>query len=138
MGTGIAIVAARGGAHTIVFDVDARRAAGAMTDLRRFFERSVKLGRMNATAAEAACARTQAAKRIDDLADADLVIEAAFEDFEVKSGLLRDLDDVVRADAIIASNTSTLSITRLASASKRPDRVVGMHFCLPAQLLMLV
>ncbi|MBK7473040.1 MAG: 3-hydroxyacyl-CoA dehydrogenase family protein [Betaproteobacteria bacterium] len=138
MGTGIAIVAARGGAQTIVFDVDGQRAQAALRDMRRFLERSAELGRMTREQAEAACARARATSRLEDLAAADLVIEAAFEDFKVKAGLLRSLDDVLRPEAIVASNTSTLSITQLAGASKRPQQVVGMHFCLPAQLMKLV
>ena len=138
MGTGIAIVAARGGAQTIVFDVDGARAEAALKDMRRFFDRSVELGRMSRVEAQEACARTRATSRLGDLEPADLVIEAVFEDFGVKAELFRKLDDVLRPDAIVASNTSTLSITQLASASKRPEQVVGMHFCLPAQLMKLV
>jgi 3-hydroxybutyryl-CoA dehydrogenase len=138
MGTGIAIVAARGGARTIVFDVDGARAQAGLRDMRRFFERSVELGRLTREQAEAACARASATDRIGDLGPADLVIEAVFEDFQVKADLIRNLDDVLRPEAIVASNTSTLSVTRLASASKRPEQVVGMHFCLPAQLMKLV
>jgi len=138
MGTGITIVAARGGARTIVFDIDAQRADAALADLRRFLNRSAELGRITREAAEEACARASATSRLADLAAADLVIEAAFEDFDVKSKLIASLDDVLRPDAIVASNTSTLSITRLAGASRRPQQVVGMHFCLPAQLMKLV
>lgn len=138
MGTGIAIVAARGGAQTIVFDADAQRAQSALRDLRAFFDRSVELKRMSREQALEACGRARATERLADLAAADLVIEAVFEDFNVKAELLRSLDEVLRPDAIVASNTSTLSITRLASASRRPQQIVGMHFCLPAQLMKLV
>lgn len=138
MGTGIAIVAARGGAQTILFDADEQRATEALQDLRRFLERSVELGRLTGSQAEQAAGGAQASGCLQDLADADLVIEAVFEDHAVKAKLIGALDGVLRPDAIVASNTSTLSITRLASASKRPQQVVGMHFCLPAQLMKLV
>jgi 3-hydroxybutyryl-CoA dehydrogenase len=138
MGTGIAIVAARGGARTILFDADEQRATAALQDLRRFLERSVELGRLTGSQAEQAAGRAQASGCLQDLADADLVIEAVFEDHAVKAKLIGALDEVLRPDAIVASNTSTLSITRLAAASKRPQQVVGMHFCLPAQLMKLV
>lgn len=138
MGTGIAIVAARGGAQTIVFDVDEQRAHAALQDMRRFFERSVELGRLTREQAQDACARSRATNRLADLAAADLVIEAVFEDFSVKADLFRKLDEVLQPEAIVASNTSTLSITQLASASRHPQQVVGMHFCLPAQLMKLV
>jgi 3-hydroxybutyryl-CoA dehydrogenase len=75
---------------------------------------------------------------VERLADCDLVIEAVFEDLAVKQMLLTRLDAVCAEDAIFASNTSTLSITEIAAGSKRPDRVVGMHFCLPAQLMKLI
>ena len=71
-------------------------------------------------------------------ADCDLVIEAVFEDLEQKQGLFRALDGLCKPETILASNTSTLSITELASAVEREDRVVGMHFCLPAQLMKLI
>jgi 3-hydroxybutyryl-CoA dehydrogenase len=138
MGTGIAIVAARAGARTILFDADEQRAAAALQDLRRFLERSVELGRLTRSQAEQAAGRAHASGCLQDLADSDLVIEAVFEDYDVKAKLIGALDGVLRPDAIVASNTSTLSITRLAAASKRPQQVVGMHFCLPAQLMKLV
>lgn len=138
MGTGIAIVAARGGAQTIVFDVDRLRAQASVQDLRRFFDRSVELGRMSREQAQEACRRARASDGLSALADADLVIEAVCEDFNVKAELLGRLDDILRPEAIVASNTSTFSITRLAGASRRPQQVVGMHFCLPAQLMKLV
>ncbi len=138
MGTGIAIVAARGKAQTIVFDVNAERAKSAVQDLKRFFERSVELGRMSREQAKDTFRRVSSTDRLDALGAADLVIEAVFEDFEVKAELLAELDKVLRLEAIVASNTSTLSITRLAAATKWPQRVVGMHFCLPAQLMKLV
>ncbi|WP_284504013.1 3-hydroxyacyl-CoA dehydrogenase family protein [Caballeronia sp. GAWG2-1] len=138
MGTGIAIVAARGGAKTIVFDVDGSRAHAAIEQMGRFLRRSVELGRTTNEAGVETLRRTAATSSIQDLAEADLIIEAVFEDIQTKADLFKSLDEVIRPDAIIASNTSTLSITQLASASRHPNRVVGLHFCLPAQLMKLV
>jgi 3-hydroxybutyryl-CoA dehydrogenase len=138
MGTGIAIVAARGGMKTIIYDIDATRVERARKDAEAFFTRAVALGKLEQSAVDAALARLVATTNIDDLAEADLVIEAIFEDFNFKAELLAKLDRVTQAHAILASNTSTLSITRLAKASNRPDRFVGLHFCLPAQLMKLV
>lgn len=138
MGTGIAIVAARGGARTILFDVDAERARSALRNIRRFLDRSLQLGRLTQERAEEALSRVHVSGRIEDLAAADLVIEAVFEDLSSKRNLIQVLDNVLRHDAILASNTSTLSITQLAAASQWPHQVVGMHFCLPAQLMRLV
>lgn len=138
MGTGIAIVAARGGMNTLLCDVDEERARTAVEEVRRFLGRSVELGRLSAEQAQEAAARVRPTSQLADLAAAGLVIEAIFEDVDAKAALFRELDAVLADDAIIASNTSTLSITRLASTSRRPERVVGMHFCLPAQLMKLV
>lgn len=98
MGTGIAIVAARGGAQTIVFDVDGQRAQAAPREMRCFFKRLVELGRMSRIRADEVHARTRATDRLIDLAEADLVIEAVFEEFTVKSGLIRSLDDVLQPE----------------------------------------
>ncbi|WP_454693415.1 3-hydroxyacyl-CoA dehydrogenase family protein [Achromobacter aegrifaciens] len=138
MGTGIAIVAARGGANTILFDADEKRARAALNDLQRFLDRSVQLDRLTLEQAQVAVSRTHATGCLQDLSAADLVVEAVFEDHAVKANLICALDDVLRPDAIIASNTSTLSITKLAATSRRPQQVVGLHFCLPAQLMKLV
>ena len=93
---------------------------------------------MKAEERDRVLARLSTTTRLDDLGACDLVIEAVFEDLKVKQSLVADLDRVCRPEAIFASNTSTLSITEIASGCKRPDKVVGMHFCLPAQLMKLI
>lgn len=138
MGTGIAIVAARGGMKTIIYDIDPGRVERARKDAEAFLARAVTLGKLEQGAADAAMARLVITTKIDDLAEADLVIEAIFENFNAKAELLRKLDQVTQANAILASNTSTLSITRMAKTSNRADRFVGLHYCLPAQLMKLV
>ena len=121
MGAGIAIVAARGGFRTISYDMDA-----------------VERGKLSAEDRDAILARMERTTRIEDLAACDLVIEAVFEDLETKRALLGKLDGICPEHTIFASNTSTLSITEIASGCARPDKVVGMHFCLPAQLMKLI
>jgi len=138
MGTGIAIVSARGGLKTLIYDIDAARLERARADAKSFLDRAVQLGKLLQADADAAMGRLVTTSRIEELAEADLVIEAIFEDFRSKNELLVNLDKVMGPDAILASNTSTLSITRLGKSSNRPDRFVGMHFCLPAQLMKLV
>ncbi len=138
MGTGIAIVAARGGMKTLIYDIDAKRLEQAKDDAKAFLQRAVNLGKLQQADVDAAMDRLVTTTKIEELAEADLVIEAIFEDFQFKNDLLAKLDTVTRSDTILASNTSTLSITRLAKNSNRPDRFVGMHFCLPAQLMKLV
>jgi 3-hydroxybutyryl-CoA dehydrogenase len=138
MGIGIAIVAARGGCRTLLHDAEPMRIGKARDDAAAFLAKSVKLGRLSEEDAAAALDRLVPAPQRDALAGCDMVIEAVFEDERVKSELLRKLDSVCPDSSVLASNTSTLSITRLAAASKAPERVVGLHFCLPAQLMKLV
>lgn len=138
MGTGIAIVAARAGFRTIVFDTrqDALDRARAQTEA--FLQKSVARGKLNAADVDAILGRWSTTTRLEDLASSDVVIEAVFEDLRVKHELFSALDKICGASTIFASNTSTISITEIAGSSGRPDRFVGMHFCLPAQLMKLI
>ena len=138
MGAGIAIVAARGGFPTIVYDTDPAQHERGDRQTRGFFGRSVELGRLSQAQVDEILGRLTRTARLEDLADADLVIEAVFEDLAVKHRLYAKLDAVCPEHTIFASNTSTLSISELAGGSGRQDRFVGMHFCLPAQLMKLV
>jgi 3-hydroxybutyryl-CoA dehydrogenase len=138
MGVGIAIVAARAGFATILFDQDRAALDRAQKQIAGFFAKSVEKRKLDRPAADAALARVTSAGDIAALAPCALVIEAVFEDLIVKRALLAALDRICAPGAIFASNTSTLSITEIAAGSTRPERVVGMHFCLPAQLMKLV
>ena len=138
MGAGIAIVVARGGFPTIVYDLEQAALDRARRQAEGFFGRSVELGKLSRAQVAAILARQTYTTRLDDLAAADIVIEAVFEDRAVKRALYQQLHRACSEGAIFASNTSTLSITELAGWSGRPDRFVGMHFCLPAQLMKLV
>ena len=138
MGAGIAIVAARAGFRTICFDTSNDGLDRARGQTEGFFEKSVARGKMAADDRDAAMARISASTDMADLTDCDLVIEAVFEDLGVKRDLLGALDGVCKPETIFASNTSTLSITEIAAGCARQDRVVGMHFCLPAQLMKLI
>lgn len=138
MGAGIAIVAARAGFETISFDMQDEALQRARSQTEAFFGKSVQRGKMSEEERDAALARMSATSNLDDLAKADLVIEAIFENLEVKRGLFTKLNTVCPERTILASNTSTLSITEIASGTGREDRVVGMHFCLPAQLMKLI
>lgn len=138
MGSGIAIVAARAGFRTICFDTRPEALERAFQDTVAFFNKSVERGKMSREARDAALGAISRTGELDALAECDLVIEAVFEDLAVKQALFRELDAICSPHAIFASNTSTLSITEIAAASKRPERVVGMHFCLPAQLMKLI
>ena len=138
MGAGIAIVAARSGFRTLVFDRRADALERARKQTEGFFAKSVERGKLTAAQVDAIMAGLSGTTDIAALSACDIVIEAVFEDLEVKHALCAELDRVCPPHTIFASNTSTLSITEIAAGSGRDDRFVGMHFCLPAQLMKLV
>lgn len=138
MGAGIALVAARAGFRTLCFDMQAAGLAASRKRAERFFDKSVERGKMTQEQRDAALANLVDTTDLNALAEADLVIEAIFENLEVKRELFAKLNTVCPEHTIFASNTSTLSITEIASGCGREDRVVGMHFCLPAELMKLI
>lgn len=138
MGAGIALVSARAGFQTVCFDMSAEALARQRKAAEKFFGKSVERGRMTAEERDAALARLVDTTDLAALADCDLVIEAIFENLEVKQELFGKLNGICKPETIFASNTSTLSITQIAGGCGREDRVVGMHFCLPAQLMKLI
>ncbi|MFE3837205.1 3-hydroxyacyl-CoA dehydrogenase NAD-binding domain-containing protein [Pseudogemmobacter sonorensis] len=138
MGAGIAIVAARAGFQTICFDQSAEGLARARKSTEGFVAKTVEKGRMGAEDGAALLARLTDSTDLADLADCDLVIEAIFENLAAKQDLFGRLNAICKPETIFASNTSTLSITQIAGGCGREDRVVGMHFCLPAQLMKLI
>jgi 3-hydroxybutyryl-CoA dehydrogenase len=138
MGTGIAIVAARAGMATIVYDTQQAALERAKRQIDGFFGKSVERGKMTPEVKEAAMARLTFTTTLEGMQPCDLVIDAVFEDLKVKHQLFGALGKICPEHTIFASNTSTLSITEIAAGSGRDDRFVGMHFCLPAQLMKLV
>ena len=138
MGAGIARVIARAGCETICHDVAPEGLARARAVTAKFFASSVKRGRMAEGEDAAALARMTDTTDLAALAEADLVIEAVFEDLAAKQELFGRLNTLCKPETLFASNTSTLSITEIASGCGREDRVAGMHFCLPAELMKLV
>jgi len=138
MGAGIAITAARAGLRTICFDRESAGLERVARETAAFFGNSVKRGKMTEAERDAVTARLVPATDMAALAECDLIIEAVFEELSVKQTLFRALHGVCPAHTIFASNTSTLSITEIASGCGREDRVVGLHYCLPAQLMKLI
>lgn len=138
MGTGIAIVAARAGFTVRVFDTNQDALDRAHGQIAAFLDKSVARGKLSEDQRDAILARLIGTTQIADLADCQYVIEAIYENLAAKHDLLSQLDQVCPAQTIFASNTSTISITEIAAGSGRADRFVGMHFCLPAQLMKLV
>jgi 3-hydroxybutyryl-CoA dehydrogenase len=138
MGSGIAQLAIEAGLDTIGREVELARAEAARDRIAHFLTRKVEKGQLQQPARDEAVGRLTLTTELADLADCDVVIEAAFEDLAVKQQLFRDLEAVVRDDTILATNTSALSVTEIASVLERPGRAVGMHFFNPAPLMPLV
>jgi 3-hydroxybutyryl-CoA dehydrogenase len=138
MGSGIAQLAVEAGFETIGREIELARAEAARDRIAHFLTRKVEKGMLEPDARDAAVARLALTEDLADLGACDVVIEAAFENLAVKHELFCALEAVVRADAILATNTSALSVTEIASVLERPERVVGMHFFNPAPLMPLV
>jgi 3-hydroxybutyryl-CoA dehydrogenase len=138
MGAGIAQVCIQGGVEVVGREVSAELGERAAERIGHFLTRAVEKGRLEQAERDAAMARLRLTTDLADLAGCDLVIEAAFEDLDVKRELFAELDRLVASDAILATNTSALSVTDIARATERPERVVGMHFFNPAPLMRLV
>jgi 3-hydroxybutyryl-CoA dehydrogenase len=138
MGAGIAQVSVQSGFETVGREVSAELGERGRATVDRYLTRGVEKGRLSQGELDAALARLTLTTEVSDLADCDLVIEAALEELELKRELFAELDRVTRPDAVLATNTSALSVSEIAEATKRPERVVGMHFFNPAPLLPLV
>lgn len=138
MGNGIAQVCAAAGLSVVLVDISAEALDRAMNTMAGSLDRLVRKDQLSEEQKEQTLARIRTSTAMADLADADLVIEAATEILHIKESIIRQVDEVVRPDAIIATNTSSISITRIASASSRPERCIGMHFFNPVPVMLLV
>jgi 3-hydroxybutyryl-CoA dehydrogenase len=138
MGNGIAHVFAQHGHEVALIEATAQRADQALGVIKGNFDRQVKKEVLSAADAAAALQRIRGAADVTAARDAELAIEAVFEDFGVKRELFSRLDAVCPPGAILASNTSSISITRIAAVTKRPGQVIGMHFMNPVPLMKLV
>jgi 3-hydroxybutyryl-CoA dehydrogenase len=138
MGSGIAESTAAAGLPVTVFEVDPERRPGVTDRIAKSLGRAVKGGKMEAGAMEDALGRITVAGDIGDIAEADLVIEVVPEDLELKLRVMADIERIVSADAIVASNTSSIPIAELAGSFQRPERVCGLHFFAPVPVMKLV
>jgi len=138
MGQGIAQVAAQSGIDVVIVDAAPDFAQGGIGKIKKQLDRLVERGKLEARDRDQALGHLQAASSHRDIADCDVVIEAAPEREELKLAIFKSLGDTCKDDAILASNTSSISITKIAAASGRPDRVIGMHFMNPVPLMKLV
>jgi 3-hydroxybutyryl-CoA dehydrogenase len=138
MGAGIAQVSVQSGFETIGREVEPELGERGRATIERYLARGVEKGRLSGDERDAALGRLMLTTDLADLADCDLVIEAALEELELKREIFAELDRVTRPDAILATNTSALSVSEIAEATEQPQRVVGMHFFNPAPVLPLV
>ncbi len=138
MGNGIAHVFAEAGFAVWMADVSVAAGEKGLATIKANLAREVSKGKLASEEAEAALGRVSVTAELGDLAECGLVVEAATERFAVKAEVFRRLDDLLPAGAVLASNTSSISITKLAGLTKRPERVIGMHFFNPVPVMRLV
>ncbi|MDP2995378.1 MAG: 3-hydroxybutyryl-CoA dehydrogenase [Anaerolineales bacterium] len=138
MGNGIAHVFAQYGYQVLLYDISAVQLEKALKTIQQNLERQAKKGVIDPGSIQPIMDRIALAKAIGDFSACDLVIEAVNENETLKFDLFRQLDETVNKDAILASNTSSISITKIGAATKRPDKVIGMHFMNPVPIMQLV
>jgi 3-hydroxybutyryl-CoA dehydrogenase len=138
MGNGIAHVFARGGYGVVLCDVEQRFLDRGMQTIVKNLDREVAKNKITAEDKASALKRIEPVVDRAKLAGCDFVVEAATEKFEIKAEIFRDLDQLCRPEIILASNTSSISITKLAARTKRPDKIIGMHFFNPVPVMKLV
>jgi 3-hydroxybutyryl-CoA dehydrogenase len=138
MGNGISQALAGAGLRVVMTDVAQAPLERALATIGGSFDRLIKKGTLTAEQKSAALGRIRASSELKAVADCDLVIEAATENVELKLKIFRQLDEAAKPGAVIATNTSSISITKLAAATRRPDKVIGMHFFNPVPMMALV
>ncbi len=137
MGNGIAHVFARSGYRVTLCDVEQRFLDRGLETIGKNLDRELAKGKITAGDKAAALKRIEPVLKRGDLASCDFVIEAATEKFEIKAEIFRDLDQICRPEVILATNTSSISITRLAAVTRRPAKIIGMHFFNPVPVMKL-
>jgi 3-hydroxybutyryl-CoA dehydrogenase len=138
MGAGIAQVSVQSGYETVGREVNEELGERGRATIERYLTRGVEKGRLTQAERDAGLERLTLTTELSDLADCDLVIEAVLEELDLKRAVFAELDRVMAADAVLATNTSALSVSEIAEAAQHPERVVGMHFFNPAPVLPLV
>jgi 3-hydroxybutyryl-CoA dehydrogenase len=138
MGHGISMVAAKAGFDVILRDIKDEFVKNGLKKIEKFLDKSIEKGKLSADEKKTILSKIKGTTKLEDLKDADLIVEAIFEDVKVKKDLFRELDKICKKDTIFASNTSTIPITDIASATNRPEQFIGMHFMNPVPLMKLV
>jgi 3-hydroxybutyryl-CoA dehydrogenase len=138
MGNGIAQVAAQAGYNVVMRDVESQLVDRGIKNIDKFLAKSIEKGKITADDKNALMGKIKGTTKMEDMKDVDFVVEVVFEDLDLKKKVFKELDELIRPDVILATNTSSMSITEIANATKRPDKVVGMHFFNPVPLMRLV
>lgn len=138
MGAGIGQVAVQAGLSVLLYDVAMPVVNRALENIQRGLVRLAERGKLTAEEQRDAVGRLRGTANLHDMRDVDLIIEAAPEDYEIKRVIFQELDQVARPDVILASNTSSISLTQLGAVTKRPEKVIGMHFMNPPVVMQLV
>jgi 3-hydroxybutyryl-CoA dehydrogenase len=138
MGGGIGQVAAQAGFSVLLYDITPEIVNRALGNIQRGLVRLTERGRISAEEQRAILGRLRGTAQLSDLSEVDLVIEAAPEDYEIKKTIFQQLDQITRPEVILASNTSSISLTQLGAVTKRPAKVIGMHFMNPPVVMQLV
>ena len=138
MGNGIAQVAAQAGYNVIMRDIEDRFVEGGIKNIDKFLSKSVEKGKMTAEQKSGIMGKIKGTTKLGDMKDVDFIVEVIIEVMDVKKKVFAELDELTRPEVILSSNTSSMSITEIATATKRPDKVVGMHFFNPVPLMRLV
>jgi 3-hydroxybutyryl-CoA dehydrogenase len=138
MGSGIAQIAAQAGFDVVMCDIEESFVQSGLSKIEKNLSKAVEKGKMSVEEKASVLSRVKGTLLLEDLAEVDVVIEAVIEDRKTKKDVLSSLDKICRPTTILASNTSSIPITELAAATKRPDRVIGMHFVNPVQVMKLV
>jgi 3-hydroxybutyryl-CoA dehydrogenase len=138
MGNGIAQVCAQSGISVVMSDIDMKFVDKGLANIKKMLSKAVEKGKMQQAEADATLSKIKGTADLNEAKDADLVVEAIFENLQAKKDLYKKLATIVKKDAIMASNTSSISITELAASTDRPDKFIGMHFFNPVPLMKLV
>lgn len=138
MGSGIAQVCAQAGYDVLLNDMNEEALNKGMKNIEKHLSRSVEKERLTSEEKDATLSRLKASTKLEDAADRDMVIEAVVENMDIKTEVFKKLDDITPKEAILASNTSSLPITEIAAVTKRPEKVIGMHYMNPVPVMKLV
>jgi 3-hydroxybutyryl-CoA dehydrogenase len=138
MGNGIAQLAAQAGYQVVMRDIEDRFVDNGLKAIDKFLTKSIEKGKMTDGQKKDILGRIKGTTRMEDLANVDFVIEAVFEDLELKKNVFKQMDELTQSHVIFTTNTSSMSVTEIAMATKRPEKVAGMHFFNPAPIMRLV